>query len=581
VSPGASRVENAEVARIFREVAELLDIQGANAFRIRAYRNAARAIEEWPAPIGPMARKQPAQLTDIPGIGADLAGKIGEIVKTGRLHLLAELARASPRGAVELLRVPGIGPRRARVLAEDAGVRTLEGLARAARAGRLRGLPGFGARSEQAILRHLAQPAALGDHRMLRATAVPYAQALVEHLRAVAPARAIEVAGSYRRRRDTVGDLDLLVASDTPKRVVERFTSYPGVVEVMARGATRAAIRLASGLQVDLRVLAPACWGAGLYYFTGSKAHNIAVRKLAAARGLKVNEYGVWRGARQVGGAREQDVFDAVGLPWIPPELREDRGEIEAAQAGTLPRLVEAKDLRGDLQCHSTDSDGHDTLETMARAAEERGYAYLAITDHSPSVRVAQGLDRRGFLAQMRRIDRLNAKLKTLTVLKGAEVDIHADGTLDLDDDTLAALDIVLVAIHSKFELPAREQTRRVVMALSHPSVDVFAHPTGRAIGRRAPVAFDLAAVVRAALEHGVMLEVNAQPERLDLDDVRCRAAIEGGARITIGSDAHSTDELALLPFGVDQARRGWARQADVANTRPLAGLLKLLHGGR
>jgi DNA polymerase (family 10) len=353
------------------------------------------------------------------------------------------------------------------------------------------------------------------------------------------------------------------------------------VARVLARGTTRAAVRLGSGLQVDLRVLAPESFGAGLYYFTGSKAHNVAVRGIARAAGLKINEYGVFRGKKRVAGRTEEEVLAAVGLPWIPPELREDRGEIAAAREGRLPDLVTLDDLRGDLQCHTTDSDGRDDLEAMARAAEALGHEYLAVTDHSPSVRVTGGMDAAGFRAQRRRIDKLNAKLGQLTVLAGAEVDILADGRLDLDDATLAGLDVVVVSIHSRFTLPAAEQTRRVLRALAHPSTDILGHPTGRIIGRRAGVALDLDAVARAAADHGVLLEVNAQPERLDLDDLAARAAVERGARLVIGSDAHATAELGFLRWGVDQARRGWVGKQDVANALPLARLRKLLHGGR
>lgn len=573
-------VTNADVARVFREVADVLEVEGANAFRVRAYRNAARTVEDLGEHIEDLVAHDGKRLTGLPGIGKDLAGKIEEIVRTGNLDALRQLERHAPRGAVELMRVPGLGPRRARILCEQLGVRTLPGLARAARAGRIRRLRGFGARTEAKLLQEL-EGKAVGETRVLRAAAAESAEAMRDHLRSLAGVKQAEIAGSFRRCRETVGDLDLLVTCAAGTPAVEQFVSFPAVQQVLARGRTKASVRLRSGLQVDLRVLAADSFGAGLHYFTGSKAHNIAVRRMGQQRGLKINEYGVFRGKSRVAGRTEREVFAAVGLPWIPPELREDRGEIDAARAHELPHLLELADIRGDLQAHTTDSDGRSSLEEMAEAAEALGYEYLAITDHTPTVRIAGGLDREGFRRQMRRIDRLNARLRTLTLLKGAEVDIHADGSLDLDDDTLAALDIVVVSLHSKLDLPAEAQTRRVLRALQHPAVDILAHPTGRLIGKRRGAQFDTGQVFALAAERGVMLEVNAQPERLDLDDVTARAAVRAGVRLTIGSDAHAAGELRFMRWGVDQARRAWARKRDVANTRPLSELLPLLHGRR
>lgn len=571
------QVPNAEIARLLREVAALLEMEAANAFRVRAYVNAARVIEELPEPAATLS---PERLRELPGIGDDLAGKIAEIAATGSLKLLRELHREVPHAAVELLRVPGIGPKRARALVDTLGIRSLAGLARAARAGKLATLAGFGAAIEKKIVGELA--ARRGEEkRILRATAAQYGEALLEYMRAQPGVTRAELAGSFRRGRETVGDLDLLVESSRGAEVSGRFVTYPEVRAVLAKGPTRASVRLASGLQVDLRVLPAESYGAGLYYFTGSKAHNIAVRKMGQQRGLKINEYGVFKGERSVGGRRERDVFDAVGLPWIPPELREDRGEIEAAARGKLPKLVEYGDMRGDLQMHSTDSDGRDSLDAMAEAAQELGYEYIAITDHTPMLRIVNGLDRARFLRQRKRIDRLNARLRKLTVLAGAEVDIRADGSLDLDDETLASLDIVLVSLHAGLDLPKAGQTERILRAIRHPAVDVFAHPTGRLIGRRRGAGFDFDRVAGAAADHGVMLEVNAQPTRLDLDDISCRAAIALGATITISTDAHSRDELRNMRWGIDQARRGWATKSDVANTRPLKALVKLLHRGR
>jgi DNA polymerase (family 10) len=573
-------VENAEVARLFREVADLLELKGANTFRVRAYQRAARVIEELPQPVEELVRANGKRLTELPGIGKDLAGKIGEIVRTGSLGALRTLQHQVPKGLAELMRVRGLGPKRARALYDAMGIHTLAQLERACCQGKVRKLKRFGAKTEANLLRELTTQGP-GQDRMPRSIAAQYGEVLLRYLRAIDGVELAEIAGSYRRRCETVGDLDVLVSCRRGTPVVRRFVAYPEVSQVLEQGNTRASVRLHAGLQVDLRVLPQASYGAGLYYFTGSKAHNIAVRRRALQRGLRINEYGVYRGTRRVGGRDETEIARAVGLPWIPPELREDRGEIEAASAGKLPRLLELPDIRGDLQSHTTDSDGRDALADMARAAEELGYEYLAVTDHTPAVRVTGGLDRMGFRRQMRRIDRLNASLRRLTLLKGAEVDIHRDGTLDLDDATLAALDVVLVSVHSAFDLSEREQTRRLLRALRHPSVDILGHPTGRLIGRRGGIRVDLEQVCRTAVEQGVLLEVNAQPDRLDLDDLAAHSALAQGAMLTISTDAHAVAELGFMRWGVDQARRAWAAKEQVANTRTLERLLPLLHRGR
>jgi DNA polymerase (family 10) len=478
------------------------------------------------------------------------------------------------------MRIRGLGPKRARALYDALGIHTVAQLERACRAGKVRQVARFGAKTEANILHELMGRQA-DEHRTLRSVAAQYGEAIVGYLREVDGVQMVEIAGSYRRRCETVGDLDILVTCKPGTPVVPRFVGYPEVEEVLERGATRASVRLRAGLQIDLRVLSAESYGAGLYYFTGSKAHNIAVRRMAQQRGLRINEYGVYRGKRRVSGKTEEEVLATVGLPWIPPELRENRGEIEAARKGELPALIEPADIRGDLQSHTTDSDGRDSLTEMAHAAQALGYEYLAVTDHTPAVRIATGLDRAGFRRQMKRIDRLNASLRSLTVLKGAEVDIRADGTLDLDDDTLAALDVVVVSIHSGFDLPEREQTRRVLRALSHPSVDILGHPTGRLIGRRGGIRLTLQQVFKAAAEHGVLLEINAQPDRLDLDDRCARAALECGATLVINTDAHAVAELGFMHWGVDQARRGWVTKERVANARTLGRLRKLLHHER
>jgi len=577
---GETRVENAEVARLFRELADLLEIEEANPFRVRAYRTAARTVENHPEAIADLALHHPGQLTDLPGIGDDLAGKIVEIVRTGGLPALESARRRLPSGLTSLLRLPGLGPRRVHALFRELGVQNAAALRSACRAGRVRELPGFGARLEEQILRELVEHRD-EERRFPRPVAAQYADALLEYMRAGKDVKEAEWAGSLRRRKDTVGDLDLLITARRAEPVTQRFLAYPEAEQVLAHGATRAAIRLRSGLHVDLRVLEAGSYGAGLYYFTGSKAHNIAVRRLAQAHGLKLNEYGVWRGDTRIAGRTEREVARALGLPLIPPELREDRGEIDAALGGTLPPLVELGDIRGDLQSHTTASDGRDSLETMARAARDLGYGYLAITDHSPHLKVTHGLDRKGLSRQRTEIEELNRTLHDFVLLAGSEVDILADGSLDLDDDTLWSLDLVVVSFHSSLTLPRREQTRRVLRALSHPAVDILAHPTGRLLGRRAGATFDFDEIARAAADRGIMLEVNAQPDRLDLDDIAVQAAIRHGARIVISTDAHDRHELGFMRWGVDQARRGWATGADVANTRPLPEFRKSLHGAR
>lgn len=573
-------VTNAEIAQVLREVADLLEIGEANPFRIRAYRNAARVAEGWPTSLADMAAEDGGRLEELPGIGTDLAAKIVDIAATGTLPLLTDLRRHTPKGARELMSVPGLGPKRTRRLQEELNIRGLADLERAARAGRIRTLRGFGEPTERRLLKELESLRG-SRGRTLRSVAAHSAEPLLEWLKSLDGVVRAEIAGSFRRRLETVGDLDFLVTARGGAPVITRFVGYPDVRRVLAEGPTRASVRLRSGLQVDLRVLPEESYGSGLYYFTGSKAHNIALRRRAQARGLKVNEYGVFRGRQRIAGRTEEEVLGAVDLPWIPPELREDRGEFTAAEGGHLPRLVELHQVRGDLQCHTTDSDGRDSLATMAEAAERLGYEYLAVTDHTPAVRVAGGMDRAGFRRQMKRIDRLNARLSSLTVLKGAEVDILADGSLDLDDATLEALDLVVISLHSRLTLPEHAQTRRVCRALSHPSVDIFGHPSARLIGGRRPAALDWDQVYRAAKDHGVMLEVNAQPERLDLDDVHARTAIGHGLMLALGTDAHSTAELGFMRWGVDQARRGWAEAADIANTRSLKRLRALLHGQR
>ncbi|MBA3034212.1 MAG: DNA polymerase/3'-5' exonuclease PolX [Gammaproteobacteria bacterium] len=566
---------NADIAAIFTEIADLLEIEQANPFRIRAYRNAARNLGEMGREVRALVERG-EDLTQLPGIGADLAAKLGEIVATGKCRTLEKLHTELPPTITDLLHVPGLGPKRVRTLWHDLDIQTAEQLARAAQDGRIRGLPGFGAKTEANILQAVAAQLATA-RRIKLATAAQYAESLVAWLGGARGVERVEVAGSYRRCRETVGDLDILAVAAADSDVMARLKAYDEVGKVLALGPTRASVVLKSGLQVDLRVVAAAAYGAALCYFTGSKAHNIALRRMAQERGLKLNEYGVFRGKERIAGDSEAAVYRSFDLPWIPPELREDRGEIAAARAGRLPKLVEPSDLRGDLHAHTKATDGHHTLEEMARAAKALGHAYLAITEHSRRLAMAHGLDPRRLAEQCDAIDRLNASLDGIVLLKGIEVDILDDGSLDLPDSSLARLDLVIGAVHSRFDLSRAKQTERILRAMDHPYFTLLAHPTGRLIETRAPYDVDMLRIIRHAKQRGCYLELNAHPERLDLLDTHCLMAKEEGVLVAINSDAHSRDDLANLRFGVGQARRGWLAAADVLNTRPLPELRRLL----
>ncbi|MBI2313790.1 MAG: DNA polymerase/3'-5' exonuclease PolX [Betaproteobacteria bacterium] len=569
-------VHNADIAVVLEEIADLLEIQGENPFRIRAYRNASRIVGDLGRDIAKMVEKG-ENLVELPGIGEDLAGKICEIVHTGSCGLLAKLHKQLPPAITELLKIPGLGPKRVKTLHEKLKVQTLDELAEACREGRVRDLAGFGEKTETHILEAIQARPAAGNARFKLAIAAQYAEALVAYLRAIPGVTQAEVAGSFRRARETVGDLDILVIADSGSPVMERFAAYDEVREVLSKGDTRSSVVLKCGLQVDLRVVGQESYGAALHYFTGSKAHNIAVRRIAQDKGLKLNEYGVFKGERRVAGDTEASVFKAVGLPFIAPELREAAGEIEAARAGRLPDLVELKDLRGDLHAHTRATDGHNTLQEMALAAKERGLEYLAITEHSRRLTVAHGLDPQRLAKQIDEIDRLNAKLKGIVLLKGIEVDILEDGSLDLPDSILARLDLVVGAVHSKFDLSRDRQTTRILRAMERPHFTLLAHPTGRLLEHRQAYEVDMLRIIRQARDRGCFLELNAHPERLDLLDTHCRTAREEGVLVAINSDAHSALDLANLRYGVGQARRGWLEAKDVLNSRTLKQLRPLL----
>jgi DNA polymerase (family X) len=573
-------IHNREIARIFNHIADLLEIRGSNPFRVRAYRNAARTIEDQPQSLASMLEEK-ADLTEIAGIGDDLAGKIAEIVETGSLTLLRKLEAEVPGKLSELLHVAQLGPKRIAALHRELGIDDLDELAAAARAHKIRDLEGFGEKLEATILEDLERRAGR-EERIKLAAAEEVAEALRAFLAGVEGVEKVAVAGSFRRRRETVGDLDILVTCTAKSPVMAAFTGYEDVAEVLAKGATKSSVRLRDGLQVDLRVVEKESYGAALYYFTGSKEHNIAIRQIAVKRGLKLNEYGIFRdgdegGGKRIAGASEAEVFAAVGLPFIEPELRENRGEIEAAQKGKLPQLVVRDDLRGDLHAHTEATDGHASLRAMVEAARGLGYSYLAITEHSQAVTVARGLNRKRLEKQIAEIEALSDAYSGFRILKGIEVDILEDGSLDLPDAVLAKLDLTVCSIHSKFDLSAEQQTERIIRAMDNPHFKILGHPTGRLIGERDPYRVDMERLMRAAVERGCFFEVNAHPDRLDLNDHHCRMAKELGLKVAINTDAHSTRGLENIRFGVYQARRGWLERDDVINTRKVAELLRLL----
>lgn len=573
-NPLHPQLTNEDIARAFEEVAELLAISAENPFRIRAYQRAAQVIRTLPRPCSELGDAKALQ--QLPGIGADLASKIQELLRTGTLRALRQLRARVPVSLRELLRLPGVGPVRARAL-HTIGVDSVADLRRALEHHRLEGLRGFGPVLRRKLSEALAARASQEPRRWLWSVAGQYAEPLRSYLRSLRGVVRVEICGSYRRGRDTVGDLDIVVCCTGRFDLAEALRRYPEVKELTAAGPTRCTLILRSGLQVDLRSVPPESAGAAIYYFTGSREHNLQLRLRAVERGLKLNEYGLFRGRRRIAGASEQEILRALELPWIAPELRERRGEIEAAERGELPQLIELPDLQGDLHVHTDASDGHATLAEMVAAARQHGLKYIAITDHAEHMGMVHGLDGGRLARQADQIDEINANLRGFRVLKGVEVDVLEDGKLALADEVLQRLDVVVIAIHSHFDLPPARQTVRLLRALQRPNVSILAHPTGRLLGEREGYRFDFDKVLEALrVRHG-FLELDAQPQRLDVDDVLCRAARDQGVLISIDSDAHAPVEFANLEGGVRQARRGWLQRKDVANTRALSELQGLL----
>ena len=572
-------MNNAEIADVLDQIADLLEFQAANPFRVRAYRNGGRAVREWHESLAALAASDPKQLLSIAGIGKDLADKIVTLTETGSLPMLVELQAAVPASVLLLARIPGVGPKKAAALFKELGIATLDQLRTACQAQQVRSLKGFGAKTEATILSGI-DLAATSTQRIYWADADQHAQSVLAFLRDVPGIEQIEMAGSYRRGRETIGDLDILVVSADVAAVMDRFGQYDAA-EVIGRGDTKMSIRVAAGLQIDLRVVPAESFGAALQYFTGSKEHNVILRGLAKNRGLKINEYGVYRldGGREdyIAGRTEAEVYGALDLPVFAPEIREARFEFQLAAAGPLPRLIELGDLQGDLHMHTTETDGNATLEEMVAAARARGLKYIAITDHSKRVSMANGLDETRLRRQWAQIDRLNAGLSDFRVLKGVEVDILEKGGLDIADDCLREADWVMASIHYGQNQPREQITARMLDAVRNPYVSAISHPTGRLINRRKPYKVDLEAVFRAVVEHGKFMELNANPARLDLDDVACAAAKAQGISIVISSDSHSVEGFEVLRYGILQARRAGLTAADVVNTRPWPDVQKLM----
>ena len=570
-------VRNTEVAKILYEVADLLELQGIG-FKPNAYRNAARNIESMTKELDDY--RKTSNLLDIPGVGEAIAKKVEEILATGRLRYLDELKQQLPAGLLQLVDVPEIGPKTALHLYKELKITNLQGLKAAAEQHQIRSLKGFGERSEERIL-HGISLMEKRSGRILLGHAYPVAEGVRKFVQDHAKLELISLGGSLRRMKDTIGDIDILAGSNDVKMVMDAFVSYPEVQEIVERGLTKAVVRLRDGTQVDLRVVEEEAYGAALQYFTGSKDHNIKLRSLAIEKGWKLNEYGLFKKdlTEIVARRTEEDVYQALGLRIIPPELREDRGEVEAARNGTLPELIELKDIKGDLHVHTTASDGKATIEEYAWACKNRGYEYLGITDHSYGLRVTHGLSAKELSGNIDVVHNVSERVDGLKVLIGAEVEILEDGSLDYPNEVLRELDFVVGAVHSKFNMERDEMTKRVVTAVSNGNLTILAHPTGRRLEQREPYQIDLVRVMLAAKATGVCLELNAFPERMDLNDVNCRMAKEIGVRVAIGTDSHGVPQLDHMFFGVATARRGWLEKKDVLNALPLKELVSYLSG--
>jgi DNA polymerase (family 10) len=574
---------NLDMARIFDEIADILEVKGENPFRIRAYRRAARTIEMLTQDLRVIAeRGGVTELKKIPGVGEGIAKKIVEIAKTGDCKKHRELKQEVPVALLELLAIPRVGPKTIAKMHEELGISSIEELEEAANSHTLEKLPGLGAKVEENILKGIEQYRRYKG-RVLLSKALPYAESIVNALKKLDVVDTITIAGSLRRMRETIGDIDILVASKRPKVVMDAFTSLDGVEDIVAKGDTKSSIVL-KGIEVDLRVVDAGSFGAAAHYFTGSKHHNIRIRELGVKNGLKINEYGIFRGEERIGGEKEGDVFERVGLAYIPPELREDQGEVEAAKEGRIPNLVDVSDIKGDLHVHTKWSDGKDSIAEMAESGASLGYEYIAVADHSPAVGIAGGIKVENIAKRQEEIARVNKKFDAggvkFRVLSASEVDIKSDFSLDFPDAILESLDLVVGAVHTKFSQDRETMTKRIVTAMENPHVDIIAHPTGRVLGKRDPYEVNMERLMEAAKDTGTILELNAFPDRLDLNDIHCRMAKDYGVRVAISTDAHDAAQMGpVIKYGVATARRGWLEAKDVVNTRGLEAMLRMLKG--
>ena len=568
-------ISNVEIADIFTHLAELLEIQGYNAFKIIAYKNAAREIANMGISISKMV-EEGDDISKLPSIGSHIAEKIVEIVKTGKLTKLEKLQKSFPAHVLDLLKVEGIGPKRAKILYDTLHISSLEDLIKAAKEHKIRELDGFSDKTEQKILDKTMFAKKIGK-RFMYSVAEPHANAILAYMQKSKDILKVTVAGSFRRRKDTVGDLDMVATSKNPKKVIDYFVQYPDIKDIVLHGDTRSTIILKSNIQVDFRCVQDDSYGSALHYFTGSRAHVLAIRKLAVERDLKINEYGIFRGKQSISGPSEKDIYKTMGFSYIVPELRENRGELEASKEGKLPHLINQEDMRGDLHMHTTYSDGQNSIEEMVEASIKLGYEYIAITDHSKHLTIVHGMDEKKLRLQLDEVDRINEKLKDITILKSIEVDILEDGSLAMPDSILKELDLVVGGIHDKFNLSVDKQMKRILKAMDNPYFSILAHPTGRLINQREAYNLDMELLFKETVQRGCFLEINSQPQRLDLNDIYAKIAKDLGVKFSISTDSHNKQSLNYMRYGIYQARRGWIEKEDVINTFPLKELKEIL----